>query len=179
MTTTEEGAAIRQLAYTIAEDPPDDAEFIEVVHEALDDYEQLRDEHERFKDRLAEIETQLDAIQDLGREKTTKEEKIAAIVRYAQNTARGDGTSGRVALKVKTLKGVAGVSRRYAYDLIDELPDEYEWLHNRSTVSQYGDLEIGRDGPDRALIVDLEVLHTDEQAVNKFTTSTTGAGASA
>lgn len=179
MTDSVEGAAIRQLVHTIAEDPPEDAEFIDVVHEALDDYEELREDHRRLQDRLAEIETQLDAIQDLGREKTTKEEKITAIVRYAQNTADGDGTTGRVALTVKTLRGLTGISRRYAYDYIDDLPHEFEWLHNRNTIDQYGSLEIARDGPDRALIVDLEVLHNDEQAVNKFTTRTTGKEASA
>lgn len=144
-----------------------------------DECDALHEENQELRDRLGEIETQLDAIQDLGREKSTKEEKIAAIVRYAQNTVTGDATTGRVAVTVKTLRGVAGISRRYAYTLIDELPDEYAWLHNRSTVSQYGDLELDRDSQDRALIVDLEALHTNDGDVSKFTTETTSGGASA
>lgn len=124
------------------------------------------------------IESQLEAIQDLGREKSTKEEKIARLVQYAQNLSN-DGRSGRILLKAKDIKGTAGVSRRYAYDLMDELPEKYEWALNRSQLSQYGDLEIDKDGQDRALVIDLDALHTDDEAVNKFTTRTTTEGASA
>lgn len=144
-----------------------------------DECDALHEENQALRGRLAEIETQLDAIQDLGTEKTTKEEKIAAVVQYAQNTVSGDATTGRVALPVKQLKGVAGISRRYAYTLIDDLPDEYEWLHNRSTVSQYGDLEIDEDSQNSALIVDLERLHETDADVSKFITATSGKGASA
>lgn len=127
---------------------------------------------------LAEIQSQLDAIQDLGREKTTKEEKVAAIVRFAQNAA-SNPTSERVVVKARQIKGVAGVSRRYAYDLIDDLSAEYAWVLDRDEVSQYGDLELDTSSQDRAVVVDLELLHSDEAAVNKFTTRTGQKGASA
>lgn len=148
-------------------------------HDDLLSYIEALDERQtEMTQQLAEIESQLEAIQDLGREKTTKEEKVAAIVQYAQNTATNPETD-RVAVKAREIKGVAGVSRRYAYDLVDDLPGEYEWIHDRSAVQQYGDLEIDRETQVRAVVVDLEQLHSDTGAVNKFTTRSSREEASA
>lgn len=132
---------------------------------------------EDLEARLAEIETQLDAIQDLGQEKSSKEEKIAALVQYAQNKCMAPETD-RVALTAREIRGVAGVSRRYAYDLIDDLPGDYVWAKDRRAVRQYGSLEIDKDGNTRALVVDLELLHSNPEAVNKFTTPLNRKGAS-
>lgn len=179
MPDSEEGAAIRRLVYTIAENPSDDAQFLDVVHEALDDYERLRDEHEELRDKLSSIETQLNTIQDLGSKRTTKEEKIARLVTYAQNTIGEDATTGRVLLSIKEIRGNADVSERYAYKLVDRLPEEYEFFIDRSDVKQYGDAEMDRDDQQRGLVVDIGVLHQDEQALNKFNNATTGDGVSA
>lgn len=148
-----------------------DAEAIEAekgdVLTRLEELEARMDDHDC---RYGELQAQLDGIQDLGRDKTTKDEKIAAIVQYAQNVAT-NLCGERVVLKARDVQGVAGVSRRNAYDLIDDLPDQHEFLLDRAEVTQYGELEIDQDGQDRALVVDLEQLHTDVAAVNKFTTA--------
>lgn len=157
-----------QIAY-------DDPEFI---HTAIQTFGDLVDQLQEQQNAINRLESQLEAIQDLGREKTTKEEKITRLVNYAQNLST-DGESGRYVLEAQTIKGTAGVSRRYAYDLMDELPDKYDWALDRSEVEQYGDLEIDKDEQSRALVIDLDVLHTDGEAVNKFTTRTTSEGASA
>jgi hypothetical protein len=131
-----------------------------------------------IESRLVEIEAQLDAIQDLGREKTTKEEKIAALVQFAMNQAT-DPREDRVTLEVSDIKGVTGVSRRYAYDLLDDLDEDYEWASDRKNIEQYGDLQIDKDAQNAAIVIDLEALHSNEEAVNKFTTRTSEGGVSA
>jgi len=96
------------------------------------------------------------------------------MLQFAEN--RAQNPDDRVALKCNDITGATGVSRRYAYDLIDELPERYECFNDRSDIGQYGDLEISRETQDRALVVDLEVVHTDGRGVNKFTTRTTENG---
>lgn len=164
-------AAMYFIANALDIDADPDDEMVATAQAIAREIRELRDD-------LRDAKQDLNAIQDLGREKTTKEEKIAALVRYAQNVAK-DTKRSRVALTWKDIKGTAGVSRRYAYDLIDDLPEEYAWLHDRADISQYGDLEIDKDAQDRALVVDLEALHSDSEAVNKFTTTTTRKEASA
>lgn len=163
--------AFRLLAESVGVNPPEDADMVQQAQLIAEKLESLRGT-------VADTQTQLEAIQDLGREKTSKEEKVAAIVQFAQNTAT-DPETDRVAVKARQIKGVAGVSRRYAYDLIDDLSREYEWVHNRSSLSQYGDLELDKSSQAKAIIVDLEQLHNDEAAVNKFTTRTSRTEASA
>lgn len=138
----------------------------------------VMDRLEQLEQQFSRIEAQLNAIQDLGREKSTKEEKVASLVRYAQNLSN-DGTTGVQLLEARDIQGVAGVTRRYAYDLMDELPDQYDFFLDRDDLKQYGDVEIDKSSKSRALAVDLDILHSDEEAVNKFTTRTTSEGASA
>jgi hypothetical protein len=140
------------------------------VEAALDEHESLyaytrtlEEECEDLRQRVVELEGTLEAIHDIGAEKTSKEEKIAKLVSFARNRG-GD----QVVLTAETVQGVTGVSQRYAYDLIDELPQQYEWFVDRSDASQYGDLQINTESQDRALIVDIEQLQRDPEALNKF-----------
>lgn len=142
--------------------------IVEATTNAIDRFEDL----ERENRRLREV---VDSLQDIGQEKTTKEQKVAAIVVWAKRQAQ-DETGDRVVVKVRDIVGATGVSRRYAYDLIDDLPQEYEWILDRHDVTQYGDLELDKDGMERALVVDLERLHSEPEAVNKFTTPASGIG---
>lgn len=139
------------------------------TRDAVQSAQQIVDAYD-LNDRVAENRAQLEALGDLGREKTTKEEKITAIVQYAQNVA-DDETSDRELLKARDIKGLLGVSRRYAYDLIDDLPEEHDFLLDRRDARQYGELEMDNtDQRGRGLVVDLDALHNNEAAVNKFTT---------
>lgn len=135
----------------------------------------IADEFEAMTQRIAALEQNVAAISDLGREKTTKEEKIAAMVQFAMNQA-SDARAERVALTPKEIKGVTGVGLRHAYNYLDELPGEFDFLLDKADVTQYGDLEIDKSSQKRALIVDLEALHSDEQALNKFNNRTDGEG---
>jgi hypothetical protein len=80
----------------------------------------------------------------------------------------------KVSVSASEIIGATGVTRRYAYDLIEELPDEYDCFDNRNTISSYGSLEIDQDSQTRALIVDCEGVQYDVDGVNKFTTRTPG-----
>lgn len=164
----------RKFVYGLADCDGDVGE-LEAVSKAVQRVESLQVENAELRDRVAELEEQIGAISDIGQEKTTKEEKIAAIVTWAQRQA-GDEETDTVLVKVKDIIGCTGVSRRYAYDLLDELPDRHEWLHDRKDVRQYGEVEQSQDTKARGLVVDLEQLHTDESAVNKFTTRTDALG---
>lgn len=125
--------------------------------------------------RVGTLEQNIAAISDLGREKTTKEEKITAIVHFATNKA-DDPTSSRVTLRPSDIQGVAGVTQRYSYNLIDELPNQYGFFLAKQDIRQYGDLQIDKSSQKRALIVDLELLHQDDVALNKFNNRTTEEG---
>lgn len=168
---------MRKLVYGLSEEDGS-VDELEAIESAVERVEGLAEENERLRGRVAELEAQVDNISDIGAEKSTKEEKIAALVTWAQRQA-SDQTADRVVIKARDIVGCTGVSRRYAYDLIDDLPTKYEWLLDRSDVSQYGDLELDRDSQDRAVVVDLELLHEDEGSVNKFTTATSRNGGEA
>lgn len=100
-----------------------------VVDAEIDDIGDLPDagrafhrEMATYAERLNAAEGQLTALGDIGTAKTTKEEKLAAICTFARNK-RG-GPSATVAVTVNEIQGRAGVSRRYAYELIDEAAAE-------------------------------------------------------
>jgi len=168
---------MRRVIYGIADD---DGELgdIEAAVAAVERVEELETAVTELRGRVAELEEHRDAISDIGQEKTTKEEKIAAIVTWAQRQAR-DEQGESVLVKVKDIIGCTGVSRRYAYDLLDDLPERYDWLERRQDAPGYSGLESSTEHKVRGLVVDLEQLHTDEAAVNKFKTRTRGSGVQA
>lgn len=164
LTKSEGRVAMMQLADAVgAEGVTPQTDMVEAASKVAAEFEAL-------SERVAQLEQNVAAISDLGREKTTKEEKIAAMVQFAVNQA-SDPTRERVALTPKEIKGVTGVGLRHAYNYLDELPGQYEFLLAKKDVKQYGDLEIDKSSRKRALIVDLELLHSDEQALNKFNNS--------
>lgn len=174
-----EEVALRKVLYGISGCDADDNTPIDAALAVVERIEDLEEENKELRGRLVEIENRIEVIQNLGSKKTTKEEKVAAIVQYAQNTVGEEATTGHVPLKPKTVKGVAGVTERYAYKLLDDLPDEYDFFLDKTEIRQYGDSELDKDSQERALVVDLEVLHQDEHALNKFNNGTTSGGVEA
>jgi hypothetical protein len=138
-------------------------EKVEIVVERIDDLEDtvktLRQQNKRFEQLL----------EDAG----GKEKKVADIVKFASNVRGGQPV---VQLTAKEIKGAVGCSRRYAYDLIEDLPDEYDWALEKSEIRQYGDLEIKKDDDTRRLGIDFEGVHSTGVDVNKFTTQFEGEG---
>lgn len=143
----------------------------EVVYETFKPrLDTLEAENDQLRDRVDRLEGEVEAIRDLGSERTSKEEKIAQVVIYAENET--DSADGKTTVLPKTVKGIVGVSRRYAYDLIDDMVDDYEWARDPQEVPRRPD----QDTPQKGVLIDLERLHDDEESVNKFTTGIHGNG---
>lgn len=143
--------------------------------------EHLRDEIDGLRADLERHETQLDALGDIGAEKTSKEQKIAAIVAYAANARQPEQPA--VTVLPKTITGVADVSRRYAYDLVDAMidgdgedgavgPDGYDWAHDPADVPRH----LEQDAPQKGVLIDFEGVHGEAVAVNKFITRSRAQG---
>lgn len=128
----------------------------------------LRDRLDDQDESIADVEDQVEAldgvIADGGGGKSSK---IRDIVQMADNR-RSD--EGRVLMTVPDIIDATGVSRRYAYDLIEDLPDDREWILAREEMKQYGDLQIDKDEQTKAIGIDFEGVHGRPCPVNKFTT---------
>lgn len=120
--------------------------------------------------RLADIEARLEML-GTHTDATTKAEKFVAVLSFAQNKA--DGT-GKVAVTPKEIRGCTGVSRRYAYDLVDSLAAEVDGVALRE--SQQVQTGSGAERKGKALLVDCEQVHDLSGAVKEFTTADGGDG---
>lgn len=166
-----EMAALRQLVWGLADgDSKDYDNLAQGVHNALDNLEALE---ERIDDLEAENETlrtRLDKLGDIGEQKTSKEQKVAAIVTYAENRRSKDQSA--LTVKPGTIKGLVDVSRRYAYDLVDDMVAEYDWAHDPRDFPRH----IEQDAPQKGVCIDFEGVHGEPVPVNKFTTQSGGMG---
>jgi hypothetical protein len=153
-----------------------------LVDAGIDDISELPDAGRAFQrevathtERLDTVEQQLDAHGDVGSSKTTKEQKLAAIVTFAGNKRGTQSTT--VAVIADGIRGCVGVSRRYAYDLIDVAAERLDGARVReATEVQTGS---GVEHKKKALLVDCEQVHTGADAVNSFTTGVAGEPAAA
>jgi len=167
-----EMAALKQLVYGLA--PEDAREYdtiIDGVHAAVGHVEDLEAENERLQEEVAELHDRLDRLGDIGEEKTSPEQKIAAIVTYANNVRQREDKPA-VIVRPTTITGVADVSRRYAYDLVDKMAQEYAWAHDASELPT----PPGRDSRPKGVLVDFDGVHGESVSVNKFTTRSSGQG---
>lgn len=116
-------------------------------------------------ERLDAVEQQLAALGDVGAPKTSKAQKLAAIQAFAQNKR---GSQSTVAVTAEEIQGCVGVSRRYAYDLIDEAAEALDGVR----VREASDVQTstGVEHKKKALLVDCEAVHTNGESVNQFTT---------
>ncbi|MDZ7746857.1 MAG: hypothetical protein U5K28_10215 [Halobacteriales archaeon] len=119
-------------------------------------------------ERLATVEEQVAAFGDVDAAKTTKAQKLAAICAFAQN--KHNSQSSTVAVTAAEIRGCVGVSRRYAYELIDAAAAELAGARVRTATSG-GTNEAAKK---KALLVDCEAVHVDEGGVNRFTTGEDG-----
>jgi hypothetical protein len=175
-----------------AEPAPEDMtrpELVERVRELEAAVEDLRDltgkRTAKTNARMADIEQhledlqtaveshgeQLEAVADIGAKKTGKDEKVAAIAAFAMQ--KTDSKQSKTTVEASEIRGCVGVTRRYAYDLIDAIGTsaECEWaaVRNEQTVTTGS----GTARKKKALKVDCDRLressHTP-RSVNKFTT---------
>lgn len=167
-----EMAALRQLVFGLA--PEESHEYdtiIEGVHDAIHRINNLEAENDQLRDEIADLREQLDRLGDIGEEKTSKEQKIAAVVTYADNVRQRENKDA-VTVLPKTITGVADVSRRYAYDLVDDMAAEYDWAHDPREISTH----VEQDSRRKGVLIDFEGVHGEAVAVNKFTIRSTGQG---
>jgi len=126
--------------------------------------EALEAENEALRERVAAAESTVESVQSIGSEATSKEEKIAQVVAYADNQRAPD--QNRLTVLPKTIKGATGVSRRYAYDLAADMIESYGWALDPRDQPRH----VEQDQRQRGVIVDFERLHSADGVVNKFTT---------
>lgn len=143
----------------------------ETVQDADIDPAGVTSHHEQLStqaQRLDDVESEVDALDGVVTDGSGgKASKVHDIARLANNRRSNDAV---VLMDVSDIVDATGVSRRYAYDLVDDLPDEYGWLHDRSDLKQYGELELDKDKQVQALVVDFDGVHGPACPVNKFTT---------
>jgi len=92
-------------------------------------------------------------------------EKLAAVLAFAMNKRNG---RSKVAVSPQEVRGCAGVSRRYAYELIDVMGEEVTGV----TVRDPHRVETGSGTKQKgkALLVDCEAVHNSGEGVNQVTT---------
>ena len=162
-------AALRQLIWALA---PGESEDYDTI---VDGARAAIEEHRALQERVDDLEQRLDKIGDIGAEKTNKEQKVAAIVTYASQ--KDAGMRGTV-VKPKEIAGVANVSKRYAYDLIDDIvkgdgedgslrDGGYPWALDATAQTS-----VDKEAPGRGLVVDFDRLHEDSESLNKFINET-------
>jgi hypothetical protein len=117
-----------------------------------------------YEQRLDQLEARLDVL-DQHTDASTKAEKIASILAFAQNKAE---SGGKVAVTPAEIRGCTGVSRRYAYDLVDAIAGDVEGVQIREGHQVQTGSGIERKS--KALLVDCERVHELNEAVNQFTT---------
>lgn len=162
-----QNVALRKLLYQLADVDNDDCGLIEAALRVADRIDRLEQD---LADLREDVDTQgavVDALEDITHEKTTKEQKVAAIVRYADQKRDNDNAVMRVF--PSEIKGLLDVSQRYAYQLVEDLSDEYEWAHERKgrtkpTAKDGG----GRQQIKKALEIDFEGVHGESVPLNSF-----------
>lgn len=117
--------------------------------------------------RVTTLEERVEVLRSIDGGQSSKEEKFAAVLAYAENKATGQRS--KVAVSAQEAKGCAGVSRRYAYDLLDAMAEEIQGVQLREAQ----DVETGSgvEHKQKALLVDCEDVHSDTWTVNQFTTA--------
>ncbi|EMA38450.1 hypothetical protein C447_09857 [Halococcus hamelinensis 100A6] len=161
-------ASVRALVSSADVEVGEDDDPLVAMREAAT---QVNDDFEDVQTAVSAHGEQLSAIADVGGKKTSKDEKITAIATFAMR--KSDSNSSKVLVDAGEIQGCVDCSRRYAYDLIDDLAedDRAEWasLQKAESVPTHK----GHREKKKALRVDVDVLREssqDQGVVNKFTT---------
>jgi len=159
-----EVAALRKLLVGLAgvdgeDDDPTETNAIEKASAAVDRINDLAD-------RVDDLEAENDRLRSRLKSSASrgKDQKVADIVQFADNAR---GADPAIKLTAKDIKGATGCSTRYAYDLMDDLPEEYDWFLTPQEMTQYGSLEVD-NVDERRLGVDFEGVHSSGCPLNKF-----------
>lgn len=151
---------------------------MEATFRALDKIGDLQERVDELEQENQDLRARLDRLGDIGEEKTSKEQKIAAIVTYADNQRRSG--QSRITILPKEIQGVTDVSERYSYTLVDDMVggegedelDGYNWALDPQRQARRPD----QDKPQKGVLIDFEQLHADPEALNKFINGTDAEG---
>lgn len=138
-----------------------------LVHVQIEKRKDLEATVDDLVERVDTLEAENERLRDRLDDSSSKGQKVAQIVEFATNIRDGQAV---VKLSATNIKGATGCSRRYAYDLIDDLPDEYDWALSKAEMRQYGDIQLKNNSDAKTLGIDFEGVHSAGVPVNKFTT---------
>jgi hypothetical protein len=141
------------------------AEDVETVEDFPAAGRSLRAELDSLAERVAALEDRVAALGDVGTNPSTKEEKYAAVLAFAANK---NTSTGKVAVTPSEVQGCTGVSRRYAYDLIEAMDDTVDGVRVREATQVQTGSGVEQKG--KALLVDCDRVHATGDGVNQFTT---------
>jgi hypothetical protein len=164
--------ALRKLLYQLAdldEEEQDDCGLIEAALRVADRIDSLEDEMDELREQVESQGQVVDMLGDIEQTKTTKEQKVATIVRFADQKRDDDNDVMRVV--PQEIRGLLDVSRRYSYDLVDDIAQANEWARIRDGYTQASAKNGGgRRRVKKALELDFAGVHGEAVPVNKFTT---------
>lgn len=126
--------------------------------------EELESEVGDLQDHVADLEAENQRLRNRISDSPGKDEKLAKIVRFAAN-ARKDQPA--VKLDARDIAGAAECSERYAYDLMDSLASDYDWILTPDECRQYGQLEMETDSG-RWIAIDFEGVQSEGVRLNLF-----------
>ncbi|WP_273836191.1 hypothetical protein [Halococcus sp. PRR34] len=123
----------------------------------------------------------LASIADVGEDKSSEGEKVAAIVAYADQSR---GQSTKVVVTPKEIAGTTGCSKRYAYDLVDKIGglDEGggydDGQHPWAAVREAETVTTGKGDREKpkGLKIDFDRVQRDPGALNQFNNGSGGNG---
>jgi len=138
---------------------------IDDIGELPDAGRDLDDRLARYEERLGAVEWRLDALSGVETSADTKSEKIAAVLSFALNKRNGQA---KVAVSPHEIRGCTGVSRRYAYELIEMIGDEVDGTTVRE--SRQVKTSNGTEHKGKALLIDCEAVHSEGGVMSEFTT---------
>lgn len=163
--------ALGKLLYELADldDEQDECGMIEAALHVADRMDRLERELADLREEVNQQGQVVDALEDITQEKTTKEQKIAAVVRYADQ--KRDRDNDKMIVYPQEIRGLLDVSRRYSYDIVDSMAGEFEWARIRDGRTQASSKDGGgRQRVKKALELDFAGVHGEPVPVNKFTT---------
>ena len=133
--------------------------------------EQTRTSIEDLQGAVNQHGEQLAAVSDVSQKNTEKEGKVASIAAFAMQQANDPHET--VLVDVNEIRGCTGVTRRYAYKLIDDIGEdaEYEWASVRKPETVQ--TSSGSKQKAKGLLVNCDRLRESSQqpdGVNLFNT---------
>ena len=133
--------------------------------------ERTRTSIEDLQEAVSHHGEQLAAVSDVSQQNTEKDGKVASIAAFAMQQANGPEET--VLVDANEIRGCTGVSRRYAYKLIDTIGEdtEYEWARIRQ--SETVQTSTGSKQKSKGLLIDCDSLRKSlhqPDGVNLFNT---------